>query len=284
MKTLLTRSLSGAVFAAVMLLGIWYSRWSFTILFFVINLGCLWEYYTVTQPMLTPGRVWLSSYRWIGVALGASIYLIFFARAFLLLPPEADNLIVLPLFVFAAMELASLSPQAIRNTALNVFGLVYVSLSFGTLLLITQRVNPMESQADWFPTLAAPALGLLLLIWANDTFAYLGGTLVGRNKLYPEISPGKTWEGVLVGTLFALLAAFGLYKWLGIYGKHVWMGLALIASIVGTIGDLFESMIKRNVGIKDSGKIMPGHGGFLDRFDAFIFCVPFAWAWIRLTT
>jgi phosphatidate cytidylyltransferase len=284
MKTLLTRSLSGVVFAVGMLLSIWFSRWSFTILFFIINIGCLWEYYTITQPLLAPGRTSAKTYRWIGVILGALVFIFFAARAGWWLPANADFLFVIPLFVFAAIELLSLSPQAIRNAALNVFGLLYISVSFGMLLLITQRVDLYETQQQWFPSLVAPALGLLLLIWANDTFAYLGGTLVGKNKLYPEISPGKTWEGVLVGALSALLAAYGLYRWLGIYEKHVWMGLALIASIVGTVGDLFESMIKRNVGIKDSGKIMPGHGGFLDRFDAFIFCIPFAWAWLHLST
>lgn len=283
MKTLLTRSLSGVVFAAVMLLGFWHSRASFTVLLFVINLGCLWEYYTIVKPLYTLGRLSANAYRISGLVGGVLVFAFFAARSLWWLPVEADLLWVPVLFALAALELRSLSPQAARNAALNAFGLIYVSVSLGLLLLITQRESFYEDRMDWFPYRVAPVLGLLLLVWANDTFAYLGGSLFGRNKLYPEISPGKTWEGFATGIVFALAASYGLYWWLGVYSLRVWLGLALIASVVGTAGDLFESMIKRNVGIKDSGKIMPGHGGFLDRFDAFLFCAPFAWAWIHLS-
>ena len=284
MRTLLTRSLSGVVFAAIMLLGFWYSRESFTVLLFIINLGCLWEYYTITKPLYTIGRVSTKAYRAIGLVLGTCVFGFFAARSLWLLPEEASVLFVALLFVFAAVELRSLSPQALRNAALNVFGLVYVSAALGMLMLVTQRESFYEDRIDWFPYRVAPVLGLLLLVWANDTFAYLGGSMFGKHKLYPEISPGKTWEGFASGVLLALAASYGLHRWLGVYELKVWLGLALIASFVGTVGDLFESMIKRNVGIKDSGNIMPGHGGFLDRFDAFLFCAPFAWAWIHFST
>ncbi|HZG01299.1 MAG TPA: phosphatidate cytidylyltransferase [Chitinophagales bacterium] len=284
MKTLLTRSLSGVVFAAIMLLGFWHSRVSFIALLFVINLGCLWEYYTITRPLYAIGRVSTKAYRIAGLVLGTLVFAFFAAHSLWWLPLETSVLFVPLLYVFAALELRSLSPQAVRNASLNVFGLVYISATLGLLLLLTQRESFYEDRVDWFPFRVAPVLGLLLLVWANDTFAYLGGSLFGRTKLYAEISPGKTWEGFATGVVFALAASYGLYLWLGVYSLRVWLGLALIASCVGAVGDLFESMIKRNVGIKDSGRIMPGHGGFLDRFDAFLFCAPFAWAWIRLST
>ncbi|HYG49789.1 MAG TPA: phosphatidate cytidylyltransferase, partial [Flavobacteriales bacterium] len=184
MKALLTRSISGLLFAAIMLLGIWYSRWSFTILFFIINLGCLWEYYTITKPLYTIGKISHNFYRSIGIILGSIIYIFFAARSMLLLPEEGEELFVIVLYLFMMLELFSLSPQAIRNAALNVFGLVYISTALGLLLLITQRVYLFEDAYDWYPMMVAPVLGLLLLIWANDTFAYLGGSLFGRNKLY----------------------------------------------------------------------------------------------------
>ena len=284
MKTLLTRSLSGAVFAAVMLLGIVFHPYTFAALFFVICMGCLWEYYTIVTPLYSLNRIGANAYRVLGIAVGAMIYLIFMAIAFGWVGVWTMWAVMPLLFVPLAFELLSLSPHAIRNAALTITGLVYIGIPFGLLMLMAFSSAHEVDSAVWRQTGCVPVLGLMLLIWANDTFAYLGGSLIGRNKLYPEISPGKTWEGFAVGAVFALGVAYLLYLGLGVYALHVWLGLGLIASVIGTVGDLFESMIKRNVGIKDSGNIMPGHGGFLDRFDAFIFCIPFAWVWLVLVS
>jgi phosphatidate cytidylyltransferase len=124
-----------------------------------------------------------------------------------------------------------------------------------------------------------PALvfGLLLLVWASDSFAYLIGSRIGKTKLFPRISPGKTWEGTLGGILGAVTAAFVLhYLFPTELTLNTWLGLSLIAVVFGTLGDLIESMLKRSLNVKDSGNLMPGHGGMLDRFDAFMFFVPWA--------
>lgn len=116
---------------------------------------------------------------------------------------------------------------------------------------------------------------LILLIWTNDTFAYLTGSMFGKHKLMPSISPGKTVEGFIGGGVFTIIVSFILFNIYGTFSILFYISLAIIVWVLGTIGDLIESQLKRTYNIKDSGKIMPGHGGFLDRFDSFIFTIPF---------
>lgn len=117
---------------------------------------------------------------------------------------------------------------------------------------------------------------VVILIWLNDAFAYMGGSLIGRHKLWPRHSPGKTWEGCAVGLLFSILAAVFVGPLLGGgFSWYVWMLIAVFCSVIGTLGDLAESMFKRSCGVKDSGTIMPGHGGILDRFDSILAVTPF---------
>ena len=116
---------------------------------------------------------------------------------------------------------------------------------------------------------------LILMIWTNDTFAYLTGSLFGKNKLMPSVSPGKTIEGFVGGGMFTIIVSYLLFLYYGTYPVLFYVILAFIVWIFGTIGDLIESLLKRTYGIKYCGKIMPGHGGFLDRFDSFIFTIPF---------
>jgi phosphatidate cytidylyltransferase len=120
-------------------------------------------------------------------------------------------------------------------------------------------------------------LGLIFCIWINDTMAYIVGSRIGKTKFFPSISPKKTWEGTIGGIIFTILAA-AVYGLLGhTYRLIDWIVIAAIASVMGTAGDLLESKIKRLAGVKDSGNLMPGHGGFLDRFDSMIAATPFVW-------
>jgi phosphatidate cytidylyltransferase len=125
-------------------------------------------------------------------------------------------------------------------------------------------------------------LGILGLNWINDTFAYLTGSLIGKTPFFPRISPKKTWEGTLGGIFFTVIIAWGISYYLNVYTPNQWVAIAASVAIFGTLGDLIESMLKRSVGVKDSGNIMPGHGGFLDRFDSFVFLLPFVWIVLRL--
>jgi len=117
-------------------------------------------------------------------------------------------------------------------------------------------------------------LAVIVLVWVNDTFAYLTGTLLGRHKMAPVLSPGKTWEGFSGGVIFTLLGGWFIWKITGSLGSWTWMAISLIVVSLGLAGDLFESGLKRTVKVKDTGNLLPGHGGILDRFDSLLFVAP----------
>jgi phosphatidate cytidylyltransferase len=122
------------------------------------------------------------------------------------------------------------------------------------------------------------------LVWINDIFAYLSGTFFGRHKLFERVSPKKTWEGALGGLVFAMAAAWGFSQLSDLFTLPVWLLYAALLVVTATFGDLVESMLKRNMGVKDSGTIFPGHGGVLDRFDAVLFAAPFAFVFLIFVT
>jgi phosphatidate cytidylyltransferase len=125
-------------------------------------------------------------------------------------------------------------------------------------------------------------VGFFLLLWANDTGAYIIGITLGKHRLMERISPKKSWEGFFGGLVIAILAAWLLSGWLGVLDTIGWILTAVIISIAGTYGDLVESMLKRSMGVKDSGSVMPGHGGFLDRFDSSFISFPLVYLFISL--
>ena len=130
-----------------------------------------------------------------------------------------------------------------------------------------------------FPT-SSLLVGFFIVIWGNDTFAYLSGMAFGKHKLLERVSPKKTWEGTFGGALFSFIAVIVLSLFFKELNAFEWIGFALTIIIFGTFGDLFESLIKRTLGLKDSGNIMPGHGGILDRFDSILMAAPFAYIYI----
>lgn len=140
-------------------------------------------------------------------------------------------------------------------------------------LFLTPQVD------DYFSGLL---IGLFVIIWSSDVFAYLVGSAIGKNRLFERVSPKKSWEGSIGGLSFALLAAYILSLIYPQISLVNWLVLAIIIVIAGTFGDLVESMLKREAGVKDSGTILPGHGGVLDRFDATIFAVPFVFVYVNL--
>jgi len=176
------------------------------------------------------------------------------------------------------------TPSQKKNLWYSFFAYFYIILPLVCLILI-YAVNPLF------------ALALFIFVWVNDTFAYLVGIKFGKHKLFERISPKKTWEGFFGGLVFAIFAGFLLYHWS--YGSHPnphicdcvvyplttiikWTGLAIVVVIFGTIGDLFESYLKRSLNVKDSGTILPGHGGLLDRLDSILFAAPAAVIYLLL--
>ena len=174
----------------------------------------------------------------------------------------------------------------VEDVALTIFGYLYVGLCLSAFILLRQHV----------PGLGGGIMCLLVLlsVWMNDAFAYLGGSAFGKHKFSPRISPKKTWEGVYGGIFFAMLLGWGLsydFIW-NLFGIDLheglrlstlqWIGLGLVVSIFSTYGDLIESLVKRGVGVKDSGNLLPGHGGLWDRFDSLILATPAALCYLVL--
>ncbi len=276
-KVLQTRTLTGLVFGVIMLAGLLYNQTGFMILTTLICAGCLWEYYGMISSVQTYSETKKIRTRIFYSLVGLAVYLFFMLNPFSFFVRIYISVLLFPfLFLLFAVELFLIDKRNFQNITLNIFGLIYIVTPLSLLHHI------LTYNESWFPGMVNPIIGIVLLIWTNDTFAYLTGAQFGKHKMFPEVSPKKSWEGFVGGTIMTLVIAWLLSMWLTTLTLRDWIALALIASIIGTIGDLFESMIKRNLGIKDSGNIMPGHGGFLDRFDAFIFCIPFVFAYLML--
>jgi len=183
------------------------------------------------------------------------------------------------LFILPVAEILYTRKTYIRNMGYSMLGLIYISLSLGMLLNL--RTYYPGTALETVNKLLV--LAIILSLWVNDTMAYLVGSLIGKTPL-SAISPKKTWEGTIGGFVFAVIAmgAVGYFLSSGFEMQAVsqWMIVAAIAAIAGTIGDLLQSKLKRLANVKDSGHILPGHGGFLDRFDSLLFATPFIWLYI----
>jgi len=183
----------------------------------------------------------------------------------------AEILVLEIILVFLALvfELFSNSRSPFQNVATYVLGIFYIS--FPTVLLFSLATQDAVSYQPH------RVFGILWLIWTNDTMAYLIGSRIGRTKLFERISPKKTWEGAIGGGLCTVVMAWLISLYFNDFSQAQWLALGGVVAVFGNLGDLVESMLKRSVNVKDSGTLLPGHGGLLDRFDSFIFVLPFAW-------
>ena len=280
MKNFLIRTASGAVMLIVVLGAMLLSKWSFMALMSVIAIGGMWEFYRFSQkagyePMkalgIFTGVVMLCA----GLALS-----MFFDSAnsgnalVLLVASMAALVLIVPLMFICELYRKSATP--IANIATSLLGALYVALPMALLI-----VTPMLlGGGEWNPWIM---ILYIFIIWANDVFAYLFGITLGRHRLFERISPKKSWEGFFGGLLGAMATGWVAATILGA-SVPMWIGLALVAAISGVFGDLVESLMKRSVDIKDSGNIIPGHGGWLDRFDALILSAPFVFIYACIYT
>jgi phosphatidate cytidylyltransferase len=271
MSSLVQRATTAFFFVGAMLTGIIWNAYSFIFLFALIGSLCLWEFFTIVLPGDTKRR-------WIGVILGTlpciitagyQIQVLDFTNALL-----GGLGILILFFLLFIHELFAKATQPFTQLAYLALGVLYIGIPFALLHMISFPDGTYRFEI---------ALGLLVMNWMNDTGAYVLGSLIGKTPLFPRISPKKTWEGSLGGLLTAFIAALVFHYFTDIFSFSDWMALAAIVVIFGAIGDLIESMLKRSYDIKDSGGLLPGHGGFLDRFDAFIFLLPFAAFYIFLS-
>ena len=281
--TFRTRTLTAAVFVVVMLAGLLIDTWPFFLLFSVVHFGAWFEYQKLVG-LIDPGYSKISWVHRYSVQLLGWLLMIYFINYYpekLIISlkdtfPIASFVIVLFLLLY---ELIIHKPRQPKNTAHSLFGLVYISLSLALLFDLRTRFNYDMEREFWNKALP---LGLICSIWVNDTMAYIVGSLIGKTP-FSKISPKKTWEGTLGGIILCIVVitlVFGV--WLKIFTVKDWIAISSIAAIAGTAGDLLESKLKRLANVKDSGHIMPGHGGFLDRFDSLLVAVPFVWIYVVL--
>lgn len=280
MKGLIRRATTALLFVVVMLAGLFGGRYTFVSLFAIITALCLWEYLSMVLNKFTKR----DRYRmFIGVGFGLTPFVLStILHMHPVLTQTNDEFVIITSilfspFVFLAFiyELFSGSKTPFQNVGFIVLGMVYIGAPFSLLDFIAFNNGEFS---------AVVVFGLLLLTWMNDTGAYIFGSNFGKTPLLPSVSPKKTWEGTMGGVATTFLVAYLFCVFTNQLRLMDWMVLALIVSVFGSMGDLVESMLKRSVGVKDSGTLLPGHGGVLDRFDAFIFILPFAAAyllWIR---
>ena len=283
-----TRAITALVFAAIMLLGLLWNQWSFLILISVIHFGCWYEYQRLIG-LIDPGYTIITVFHRYGVMLAGWCILLYFSNDLYYLGNISLHDVgswggLILLFVLPAFEILFLQKLRLKNIAHSTFGLLYISLSLGLLVNLGSIKGPFyKGPLNFIDRL--PVLLIIGSIWINDTMAYIMGSLIGKTPL-SSISPKKTWEGTVAGIILSVIV-------MGLIGYFViseldwdtilqWMTIAAIASVAGTIGDLLQSKLKRLANVKDSGHIMPGHGGFLDRFDSLLFATPFVWLYVQL--
>jgi phosphatidate cytidylyltransferase len=290
-KTLKTRSLTAAVFVVVMLTGLLWNHWSFFVLFSIIHFGC-WTEYQKLIGLIDPDYTTITPFHKYGVKLAGWCVMLYFTNdqfSIFGLPLHEIGwfLGLLFIFILPIVELLFAKEIKPKNIGYSAIGLLYISLSWGLMMdlrcsFIHQSREGLMVNADSWQKLMP--IALIVSIWINDTMAYIVGSLIGKTP-FSKISPKKTWEGTIGGAILCVvvIALLGYYT-SPAYGHKVihWIVIAAIAAVVGTAGDLLESKLKRVANVKDSGHIMPGHGGFLDRFDSLLLAIPFVWLYIQL--
>ena len=274
MKNFIVRTITGIIFVASIVAS--FLRPEAMVLLFSIVTGLtVWEF---TGLVNTNANVNVNVNRFISTAAG--VYF-FYAMTYFcsdLYGGSAKSVVFIPYLVtiiyLLVAELYLKQEDPIADWAYTMLSQMYIALPFSLLNVLAFTATPQGTVN--FNTLLP--LAVFVFLWINDTGAYCTGSLIGRHKLFPRISPAKSWEGSIGGAVFVLAAAWAISYWLdGVMLTTIeWLGLGLVVVVFGTWGDLVESLFKRTLGIKDSGNILPGHGGMLDRFDSALLAIPAA--------
>lgn len=267
MNNLVIRAITGIVFVTLILGSVWWSDtaaiWVFSVF---MCLGVI-EFYRLFQKHSAIQLRWELSF-----ILSLIFYGIILLVTYKFIPLFVLSTLIPLVFLILLIELWRKKKHPLINAAVNLFGIVYIVVPFSCIVIITY-IEDFE-----FPLLA----GMFLLIWSNDTFAYLSGLLFGKNKLFERVSPKKTWEGTIGGIMFTVGVGALIDLFVDPREANFWLYSAFLIAPCAIFGDLLESLFKRSLKIKDSGNLLPGHGGVLDRFDAMLFVVPFFLVWILI--
>ena len=286
-QTFRTRALTAIVFVAIMLAGLLWNQWSFLVLFSIIHFGCWWEYLKLTEKIHSTS---FHAYTKLGLmVMGYGIMLWFCSPAYHISGYGLKENISLPVsaagFALLLAGIFQKNPINVKAFGYAVLGVLYISLCWGLMMDLYNDFTIRVSSTIVFITGYFLPLIIIASIWINDTMAYIVGSFIGKTSL-SKISPKKTWEGTIGGVILCVVVMAFLYPQVH-YSMNstaiafLFGSIALIAAITGTFGDLLESKLKRSAGVKDSGSLMPGHGGFLDRFDSLLLATPFVWVHVQ---
>ena len=296
MKELAIRTATAIFFVLIIVSGISISPWTFYGLFLIIIIGTLNEFYTVVRLARSIPQ------KTLGIVTGIVLFSVSFFNAIGVFDGKFYAIVIPFVFLVFIFEIFANNRFPINNIAYTLLGVIYIALPFslasylilksGNMHLVTNNgdtknlidqfgvvSNFSYNKVDFRPNIL---LGIFFLTWINDTGAYLTGVTIGKNRLFPRVSPKKSWEGSIGGLVFTLIGAYIISKYFVDLSLTSWIIISIITVIFATLGDLTESWFKRSLKIKDSGRILPGHGGLLDRFDAIIMVIPFIFAYFEL--
>ena len=263
------RAITGVIFVGVLVGGILWGPISFSLLFALISALTIHEFGTIVSKQQD---VEINK----PICMLAGIFL-FFGFAYLGVMPGQTEVLIPYLFLIIYLLVSELylkKKNPLNNWAYAMMSQIYIALSFAMLnVLAYHSTGTSPYHVQYNPILP---LSIFIFTWINDTGAYCTGMLFGKHRLFERISPKKSWEGSIGGGVFSVIAAVVMAHFFPFMSLGVWIGLALTVVVFGTLGDLTESLLKRTLGIKDSGNILPGHGGMLDRFDSTLMAVPAA--------
>jgi len=267
-----TRTITGVLFIVIIVGSAMWNFGEFAVLFGVFTLFGTFEFYKLIEKLN------VKPYKITGTLIGLLVYVVSVLNSAGIIDKQTNllflSLFALSIFIFI-FELFRKSDVSFQNIAFTFLGIIYVSVPF-SLLVSLANYKAGNTGVLTFP------IYYFLIIWTYDTFAYLVGIKFGKNRMCERISPKKSWEGAIGGLIFTLIITVILSKYFNFLSLVQWLGLALIIVVFGTLGDLVESMLKRNANSKDSGKFFPGHGGILDRFDSLLLSVPFVYIYLRI--
>ncbi len=264
MKNFILRTLTGIAYVSVITAGILVNQYTFLALFSIVIILCLWEFYGLIN------KDHRSDISQVTSCLGG---IMLFVATYLFASGKATHVIFFPYLCYIVFmlvfELYQKKEDPINHLSIAFLGQCYIALPLSLLNMIAFPECP-EGVINYYPWLI---FSLFVFIWVNDTGAYLVGICIGKHRLFERISPKKSWEGFFGGLVFTVLSSFVFAHFETNIPYYHWIGLAIVVVVFGTWGDLIESLMKRTLGVKDSGQSLPGHGGFLDRFDSLLLAV-----------
>ena len=267
-NNLTQRIITGLLGSAGIIAGVYYSDWTYFTVFLIIVFFGLLEFYKLA------GLDGLVPQKFLGVLIGVLVYVgsfliekgILFHKYYILIFPLMACVYMIKLY-------KKFERKPFTNIAFTFLGVFYVAVPFALMNVAAFDNGHYNYEIVW---------GCLFILWASDTGAYFAGTYLGKRKLFERISPKKSWEGFIGGALLALVFAYGLAQFFHTLSLLQWLIIGVIIIVGGTFGDLVESLLKRSIEIKDSGSSLPGHGGFLDRFDGLLISAPFIVAYLEV--